>query len=625
MKTTHGWIARLMIFVAIVVGVLVGGAAWARVGGGEHFDSGRRDSSDDSGGVGFIFQLLIELLIRNPCIGIPVVLIAIGIYIYVKRQEGSATTRKALDVAAAQSRTTVAARDVERWVSALKAQDPHFDLMAFFDRTRKLFLEVQEAWFLRSLEPVRRYLSDATWARLAIQLKLLYAQGVRDAIADVQVLDLQIIGLDQTPFFDSVHVRVKAQLRDDDAPKSATDEQARQLAKQKAPEAFFEVWSFVRKPGAVTHEKQGACPNCGAPFAGGASNQCEFCKAIVNSGHYDWVLAEITQGSEYGPASQTQSIKGLHEAQQRDPQLNTEVLEDRASLCFWKWVDAQASGDAGRLAKIADPEFTARLKTDLDELAAQGRRKLFLECAVGAVNTLALTSDHDRDLAHLEIRWSARTGLVPLGQQVSNLPSVPQRSVFTLHRKSGAITPPATGLSTARCPNCAAPLSDNALVSCDFCGTMLATGERDWVIREISSWEAWGASTRAPVPNMSARRVDQEERQRLLYLMAAIAVSDGVVDAQEKKLLKRCSERWRVPYANVELALSAGPGLFERLIVKGSSEAEVFLRELVNMALIDGRVDRHERALLQRAAQHVGLAGQLDALIASSSDDSMNR
>lgn len=98
-------------------------------------------------------------------------------------------------------------------------------------------------------------------------------------------------------------------------------------------------------------------------------------------------------------------------------------------------------------------------------------------------------------------------------------------------------------------------------------------------------------------------------------MMAAMAMADGAVDAKERELLKVCSERWNVPWANVELALNAGPNLFDRLVGKATPEAENFLRELVNLALIDGKIDRKEKKLLEAAAVHLGLSHQLPELI----------
>jgi tellurite resistance protein len=97
--------------------------------------------------------------------------------------------------------------------------------------------------------------------------------------------------------------------------------------------------------------------------------------------------------------------------------------------------------------------------------------------------------------------------------------------------------------------------------------------------------------------------------------MAAMAIADGTVDAKERALLKMCAERWNVPWQNVELAINAGTKLFDRLVAKQTPEAEHFLRELVSLALIDGKIDRNEKKMLEAAALHLGLSAQLPALL----------
>lgn len=614
----RSWIPKLPLFVLFL-------ALWpmltlARVGSGEHYNSGNNNSGE-GGDNGALVELLFWLVFRHPAIGIPVVIIVLVVYFYFQRNQGDVSTRKAIDQVEAARKTQVNASSVSNWVSQLKAKDPAFDLLPFFDRTKRLFLELQEAWFNRNLEPMRRFVSDATFQRLTTQLRLIDLAGLRDAIAEPKVLDLQIIGLEQTPYFDTVHIRVRASLRDDDAPKSYTDAQTRALAMKKAPEAFTEVWSFVRKPGAVTKPDddgfQGKCPNCGGPFKGGASNRCEFCAAIVNSGNYDWVVAEITQGSEYADST---APEGLARARQTDPALSTELLEDRASLLFWKWVEAQVTGDATRLAKVASPQFVANVENELAQLREEQKQKHFLECAVGAVATRLLSTDGDDELASIELRWSARLGVGPAGAKPPMLPSQPQRSVLVLQRKAGATTLADNGMATNRCPQCGAPLSDNGQPTCEFCGSTLASGQKDWVIRSFGQWEWWqanhaGASTRPGA--VTTRMADRDERERMVYVMAAMAMADGVVDQRERALLKMASDRWGVPWANVELALNAGPGLFDKLMKRGSVEAEAFMRELVAMALVDGKIDSRERKLLQSAATHLGLQGRLDEFLRS--------
>jgi uncharacterized tellurite resistance protein B-like protein len=508
------------------------------------------------------------------------------------------------------------------------------------------------------MSPVRPFLSDATYQRFNVQLALMAAQGVRDAITDIQVLDVQLIGLSQSKWFDNIHVRIHARMRDTDVPASTPDAQAVAAARGAPSETFTEVWTFVRKPGAQTRIGQdlyqGKCPNCGAPFKGGAANSCEFCGAVVNSGNYDWTLSEITQGIEHVRHHTT--VDGLMQAREADPALNLEILEDRSSLLFWKWIDAQSRGEAERLSKVANAEMLTRVSGEVESLRKQGRRRVFLECAVGGVNVRTLEVHPEGfDKAHVEIRWSARMGVGPVNQRPPELPTVPQRWVFTLLRKHGASTNTTNGMSTARCPQCNAPLTDSAATTCDYCGTQLGSGERDWVLASALTFEQWnvvetqryqaavirrqlerppmatgvssemgesiGRGARVAVDegkdvaSGDAVVTDVRERERLLYMMAAIAAADGQVGPDERKMLKLCSQRWSIPWQNVEMALSSGPQLFDRLVPRGSPEAEVFLRHIVDMALVDGRIDRQERRMLETAAAQLGVPERLKEML----------
>lgn len=617
----------------------------ARGGGGEHYSSGRDRGGDGDGGsipIELIYWV-VRLTFMYPHIMLPLLgLGVVGWHFYKRNLHPTGATQRAFEQHEAELRTTVTAQDIQGWVNALRLKDPQFELVPLVDKTRQLFLSLQEAWFKRDMSPVRPFLSDATYQRFNVQLQLLKAQGVRDAITDIVVMDVALIGLDQSEWFDTVHLRVKARMRDADVPASASDAEAIAAAKRVPPEAFTEVWSFVRKPGAQTRMGadlfQGKCPNCGAPFNGGAANQCTYCEAIVNSGNYDWTLSEITQGIEH--VRHHARVDNLREAREADPALNLEILEDRASLLFWKWVDAQSRGTTQRLHKVASPEALRRMDEELGALSKQGRRKVFLECAVGGVITRAFEVDPSGfDKAHVEVRWSARMGIGPSDERPPALPTVPQRWVFTLARKHGATTNTDNGMSTNRCPQCNAPLSDSTATTCDFCGTALGSGERDWVLVSADPFESWDAReqrhfdvavaarrnvVRKPAaseaPAVAQRPTDDviadpQERQRLLYMMAALASSDGTVDRAERKLLELCAQRWSVPWSNVEMALNTGPQLFTRLVQRGTPEAESFLRNLVHMALVDGRIDKKERRMLEFAAGHLGLGDRLPELL----------
>ena len=204
-------------------------------------------------------------------------------------------------------------------------------------------------------------------------------------------------------------------------------------------------------------------------------------------------------------------MDNLREAREADPALNLEMLEDRASLLFWKWIDAQSRGSTKALHKVASAEAIGRLDEELDGLRQRRQRKVFLECAVGGVITRGLELNPDGfDRAHVEVRWSARMGIGPANERPPSLPTVPQRWVFTLLRKHGAQTNTDNGMSTNRCPQCNAPLTESAATTCDYCGAALGSGERDWVLASAVPSSpgmpaSSGASSRHPWPPAEER------------------------------------------------------------------------------------------------------------------------
>lgn len=60
--------------------------------------------------------------------------------------------------------------------------------------------------------------------------------------------------------------------------------------------------------------------------------------------------------------------------------------------------------------------------------------------------------------------------------------------LLTFIRKTGVLTDPATSNhSTVSCPNCGAPCKVTSAGECEFCGSIITTGEHDWVLANMES------------------------------------------------------------------------------------------------------------------------------------------
>lgn len=353
-------------------------------------------------------------------------------------------------------------------VDELRARDPGFDVHAFEARCERVMAEVNAAWVAGDMGSVRALVSDGVYVRFRTYLALLAARGKHNVMSDWRARSARVIACTSSEAWDAVDVQIEAEARDLDLPIAlGPDETQRKLAR--APlEPYTEVWSFLRRRGRTTAAGgtkgalEGACAACGAPQPRTEVVKCASCGALTNSGEYDWVLAEITQEGEWSPGSDP--VLRFDQLISRDPSVSAEALEDRASVMFWKWIEARVTGDRRRLERFcAVAGEPPAPRADLSEVAVGS-------CEV----TLAQPDVGGRDRVIAAVRWSARWKGRPPTNQVTEL---------ILVRPTGAKTP--AGLSCLDCPHCGGPLADSDDVTCRFCGESLTGSSSEWLLAEI--------------------------------------------------------------------------------------------------------------------------------------------
>ncbi|NLN63391.1 MAG: TerB family tellurite resistance protein, partial [Myxococcales bacterium] len=423
-------------------------------------------------------------------------------------------------------------------------------------------------------------------------------------------------------FFDTIHVAIEASSRDVQVSVATSDAEAKQRAAKAKLERYTEIWSFLRRPGARTLATGGAlegrCPNCGAPLENAQTARCTHCQALVNSGDYDWVLAEITQPIEWRPGS-TGSVSGLKDIMERDPTFNRQVAEDRAGYVFWRWMEAMVRRSNAPLAQCATPAFIKRSLREHPEAVHHYRT------AVGAVDLVAVINDDTFERIYIKVLWSS-------ARSPRAIP-IPATTVLVLSRRMGVAGK--TGFSHARCPSCHGPLPENDATTCEYCGAALGSADTDWVLEETlslnglakrvsrakeASRAAFGQSSAAgytdaddsddpedasdePIPEWATPDMgNRRERLLLLMRMAAVVMADGVVTRQERRLLKTAARRWDVPFEAVEPILTGQIDPQEMEMMRPAAP-QTFFNGLVSAALIDGKIDgREEKLLLDVAA-----------------------
>ncbi|MDD5628329.1 MAG: TIM44-like domain-containing protein, partial [Elusimicrobia bacterium] len=377
------------------------------------------------------------------------------------------------------------------------------------------FFKVQQAWCGQDLAPARPLVSDGVMARFTVQLEMLKADGKRDRMDRLEVREARLLEAESGPRSDTLHVCLRASAVDSQV--SLADGSL--VGGSGQPEEFSEVWSFLRRREAGT-----------AP---------------------DWLLCEITQLCEWSPRRPGRDVPGWAELCARDPGLDAQSLEDRASVIFWRWLYALRRSDAGLMRGAACDSFCAQLAERLRDRPAR-----YQDPAAGRVTLLAVEPGGELDRAHVGVKWSAADAVL--------------EHVFVLARN---------------------PAGD----------------ERGWVLLEIVPAGLW----RRPAASLTAAPQGPEAADwgaalspadALAALVSVITV-DGKVDEKEMACLQSYAKKRRIPPDAAERVIAAAnAGALEIPAPQEPAQVQAVLRGLIRMSLADGAITDSELRLINSFA-----------------------
>ncbi|PIR15376.1 MAG: hypothetical protein COV48_14700 [Elusimicrobia bacterium CG11_big_fil_rev_8_21_14_0_20_64_6] len=478
-------------------------------------------------------------------------------------------------------------------LAAIRKRDPKFDVTAFYDRVRNGFLKIQTAWSNQDMRPARAFISDGVYERFDIYLLMQKAMGIRNKMSDVRIIKANCVQVESDEHFDTIHVGITASAVDQDV---TLDDETPVRNRIGNPESFVEVWSFLRAQGARTLARpglmEGYCPNCGAPLQIADAAKCGHCNSWINSGEYDWILSEITQSCEWRIRETATHIQGFEAAKRRDPGLNAQFLEDRASVMFWRWQAAHWEENGQSLNGAAHPDYLSRFnqKQAFDKI-------IYRNAAVGSAEIIAVEPGKDFDKAHALIRWSAERFRISKGEPVSQ-GQVLYNYVFTMSRKAGATTEAKYGLRSSICPSCGAPPSDRSQSGCEFCRTPFNDGSRSWVLTDVVPQGQWikpEAPAGPPSHETYSGFTGVLRPENALAVLIGAMIIDQKIDPREEDFARAYARKHRIPPDRLENLLGAArTGGLEVPTPQGEKEAEAFLQAIVRMSLADGDLSAPE-------------------------------
>jgi predicted lipid-binding transport protein (Tim44 family) len=170
--------------------------------------------------------------------------------------------------------------------------------VAFEDRARSIFTNLQHAWSKRDLLAMRPFETDALWQAHRFWVEEYLRQGLRNVVDDVKISKLELCRVQRDGAHVSVTCRIHASVVD-----RTINERTMEVVSgnPSRPRRFTEYWTFVKHADAPGGTDLAHCPSCGAAISVSQAGSCEYCQTKVTLGRFDWVASRIEQDEEIVP------------------------------------------------------------------------------------------------------------------------------------------------------------------------------------------------------------------------------------------------------------------------------------------------------------------------------------
>ena len=509
--------------------------------------------------------------------------------------------------------------------SSITSKDPDFNKGAFLERAKKAFVIVQEGWSNRDLSKAEAFLADGTYEQFQIQINTMKAEHEIDVMKDINIEKAVIVRLSSKAGYDSLSVQFKVK-----AANYRVDDRNNNLKNGTiVPEEFTEIWTFMRRTGSKTIKNgliEGYCPNCGAQVKGARLSKCPSCSALLRSGQHDWILAGITQGSEWRNGNVDNPI--AYNAMIRvDNSLNIQHLEDKLTVLFWRMIEANRLGNTEPIQRVSTNEF-AKAYANSNYSVAFPKCK---ECGLGSQEVIGfITNRPDYDYLIGQLVWS--------GLSITNNEKILNKTMFILRRKKGVKSDPGKCFCSSHCPNCGAPEpNDLSLNSCEYCNSALNDDSKDWmlsdIVRDFNNTKAReymdDARRSTKIQNVNGESSEQQSDtlktgQRafdvfdyysgkdLLGITVAMMLADGVIDNREMNIIYNIRKARNISDNELKQIINRLQNISDPVKFVLDTTAirldENLIRLLISIAAADGNIDDREIEMLHKIAERMGLS-----------------
>lgn len=185
---------------------------------------------------------------------------------------------------------------------------------------------------------------------------------------------------------------------------------------------------------------------------------------------------------------------GIAALKQKDPSFDEQNFKDKAVTAFQKVQYAWEKKDMEIARAFVTDSIMQRYTVQLQQLKDKHWTNKMENVAVGSTSIADVSQDEKFDKITVQIEASAAdytlddmTGKIVKGSQTPTHFT----EYWTFLRSKSAHTDANKSLKDSKCPSCGASLEVSATGKCNYCGSIVSSGEYDWVLSEITQKGDW--------------------------------------------------------------------------------------------------------------------------------------
>ena len=448
-------------------------------GGGDGFSGGDGDSG--------IIEFVIYLLYSLP---FPYNIIVLGIFILLlfifrKKIQQKSVLNKIPDHKKMRN---------DAAILNIRQNDISFNLDKFIKKVEIAFMEIQNAWMAQDLKKIRKFISDGVYRRYDIQIKMMKELQQENILSNIKINSINIVDYRPDGKFDVIDVAIHADMKD-----KFISNKIKKL-NSGGYESFIEYWTFIKKAEFQNKDiySNPNCPQCGALIIEieGETGICPYCKSVINSGDFDWILCEITQADDYTfskslsykQANLNNKIQSLFV---NDEYFSIQQIEDKAANALLQYEIALA---------LQNPAIARRFLTntafdDLLEKVKNRNKVLFNRLYLNDVSIISHWKKEKMNYIGIFAKKSFQRVEVNIEDNKENYtvidPVVSSQSVIVVMCRNSDAKNPKGLLYVHQCPNCGGTLSDTIDINCPYCNAEVNSPDFEWIVDGVYSVEQY--------------------------------------------------------------------------------------------------------------------------------------